>query len=102
MLKAVARALPNVSFKGYADFDDTSCYYIHNYEYSYNGKQLCIKSTFMDDRHGYFCPHCGLQLVYPHEELESDEIECEDCEKMIKAVDLKYVPPVVEEEVIEF
>ncbi len=40
MLKAVAKALPEMPFKGYSCFGATNCYDIHEIEFSYNGKQL--------------------------------------------------------------
>lgn len=101
MLKAIAKALPDASFEGCANFDDTSCYYIHDFEFSYNGKQLYIKSTFMDDEKGYFCPDCGYQVAEADHVFDSDEIECEDCEEIIKVADLKYVPADVTEETID-
>ena len=101
MLKAIAKALPSVSFEGHANFDDTSCYCILDFDFSYNGKQLYIKSTSMDDENGYFCPECGYMVAEADHVFASDEIECEDCEEIIKVADLKYVPAKVTEETID-
>lgn len=100
MVKAVAEALPSVPFTGSAQHDSLKCFYIDEFEFSFDGTQLYIKETFMDDDNGYFCPDCGYLVAYPYEEFDSDEIECDDCEEMIKVADLKYVPPVVTEETI--
>ena len=75
---------------------------MYDFDFSYNGKQLYIKSTFMDDEHGYFCPDCGCFIAGADEEFDSDEIECEDCEETFDVADLKYVPAEVSEETIEF
>lgn len=101
MLKAIAKALPDASFEGYAEYSDTRCYYVHDFDFSYNGKQLYIKSTFMDDEKGYFCPDCGYQVAGPDHVFDSDEIECDDCEEIIKVADLKYIPADVTEETID-
>lgn len=101
MLKAVAKALPSASFKGIAYYDDLRCLYIDEYEFSYSNRKLNIKETFMDDNCGYFCPHCGCLVVFPDEEINSDEYECDDCEETFKVSDLKFVPPTVSEETIE-
>ena len=100
MIKAIAKSFPTISFNGYACRDDMKCYWIDEHEFSYDGHTLRIKETFMDDDNGYFCPDCGYLVAYPYEEFDSDEIECDDCEEMIKVADLKYVPPVVTEETI--
>lgn len=102
MLKAVAEALPAASFKGSARYDSVKCFCVDEYEFSYNARKLHIKETFMDDDCGYFCPDCGSWVAFPFEEFDSDEIECDECEETIKVSDLKYVPPMVNEETIEF
>lgn len=100
MLKAVAEALPTVSFNGFAVHDSLKCFYVDEFEFSFDGNNLHIKETFMDDESGYFCPKCGCFVAYPYEEFESEEIQCEDCEETIKVADLKYVAPTVTEETI--
>lgn len=101
MVKAVAEALPSVTFNGYAIRDDMKCFWIDTFDYSYDGNTLHIKETFMDDENGYFCPECGCFVAYPNEMFEDDEIiECYDCEEKFKATDLKYVAPIVTEKSI--
>ena len=102
MLKAVAEALPAASFKGSARYDSVQCFCVIEYEFSYSARKLQIKETFMDDDCGYFCPDCGYQVALPFEAFDSDEVECADCEETINVSDLKYIPPMVSEETIEF
>lgn len=102
MLKAVAEALPTASFKGSARYDSVKCFWVDEFEFSYSARKLHIKETFTDDNCGYFCPDCGYQVALPFEEFDSDEVECDDCEETIKVADLEYVPPMVNEETIEF
>lgn len=101
MVKAVAEEFPKVPFNGYAIHDDMKCLWIDDFDYSYDGSNLNIKETFIDEDCGYFCPECGLLVACANEELDADEsIECDDCEKEIKVADLKYVPPTITEETI--
>ena len=102
MAKAIAKALPTSCFSGYGCHDSLKCFYVHEFEFEYNHRDLKIKETFMDDDYGYFCPECGFQIELPYAEFEDEEIECEDCGKTFKVADLKYVPPVIREETITF
>ena len=95
--KAVAETFSDVTFTGNAWFSDTSCYWEDSYEISYNDGLLCMTETFADDEYGYFCPECGYWVAPYNETFDDDEeIECDDCEALIKVSDLKYVPPLVE------
>ena len=103
--KAVAKTFSDDAFKGTADFDDTRCFWIDSFEFSYDGMTLKTKETFMDDDHGYFCPECGAWVLPPYaaNNYEDDEeIECDDCEEVFKLSDLKYVPPMIEEKAYSF
>ena len=63
---------------------------------------MSSKIATLNDDCGYFCPDCGYQVALPFEEFDTDEVECDDCEETIKVADLEYVPPMVNEETIEF
>ena len=94
---AAAETFSSISFSGYASFNDTSCYWLDSYEISYNDGLLCMTETFADDGYGYFCPDCGCWVDHYYTVFEEDEeIVCDDCEKVIKASELKFVPPLVE------
>ena len=95
--KAIAEAIPAVCFNGYAVFDH---YDIDEFEFSYDGSILQMKETFYGEDCGYFCPECGGLAAYADEEIDGDEIACENCEELIKVSDLKYVAPLVSEEVL--
>ena len=94
--KAVAETFPAVAFSGDAWMSDMSCYWEDSYEVSYNNGVISMTETFADDEHGYFCPECGSWVAPCHETFDEDEeIECEDCEEVIDAADLEFVPPTV-------
>ena len=96
MCKAVAVALSGSSFSGSACHDSLKCYYIDNFEYSFDGATLHIKERFEDDECGYFCPDCGSWIRPADCSFEDDEeIECDDCEEVFKVSDLNYIPAVV-------
>ena len=87
MCKAVAEALPDADFEVYAYYDDLQCYWVDEFEASYSDHHLVIVGTLMDDDNGYFCPECGCQVANCGEIedlFDSDEIECEDCDEIIK------------------
>ena len=91
--KAVAETFSDNTFHGGADFTDTRCYWIDQFDFSYDGETLQITESFESDDHGYFCPECGCWIAPAHASFDDDEeIECDDCEENIKASDLKYVP----------
>ena len=102
MIKAVAEVLPTSSFEGSANYNSLQCFCVDEYEFSLSNRKLHIKETFMDDNCGYFCPDCGCFVAYLDQTFDTEEIECEDCEKPYKVTDLKYVPPTLNEETIEF
>ena len=95
MCKAVAEVLPDVNFEAYAFYNDLQCYWVDEFEVSFNGNLLSITETFEDDDCGYFCPECGYQVGTPHEEFEDEEITCDDCDETIKVSDLVFVPATV-------
>ena len=95
MCKAVAEAIPSIEFEAYAYYDDLQCYWVNEFEASFKDHHLNITESFQDDNCGYFCPDCGYQVGIVGEIFEEDEIECDDCEEIIKVSDLKYVPPTV-------
>ena len=41
------------------------------------------------------CPECGFSIATVDGLGDAEEIECDDCEEIIKVEDLKYVPPSV-------
>ena len=87
MFKAVAEAFPTVKFNGRAVRDDLKCFWIDDYRVAYDGNELRITETFMDDENGYFCPKCGCFVAFPYEELDANEVvECDDCEKFLHVV----------------
>lgn len=98
MCKAVAEALPEIGFCGYACNDSLKCYSVDEFEFSYDGKKLSLKETYADDDCGFFCPDCGMWILPAHalrSYEDDDEIDCDDCDKVFKFSELKYVPPTI-------
>ena len=100
MCKAIAEALPDTPFEGNFHYSDQQCFYVHDYEFSYDGKDLHLKSWVANNECGHFCPECEDLLIYADSIYEKDTITCETCEKEYKVTDLKFVPPVEEESII--
>ena len=96
LYKAVAEYFQSIDFTGDCSYSDTICYDERFVEIRYSKNTLHVTETIEDDECGYYCPDCGCWIAPAGDELAADEeLECEECGKVFKVSDLKFVPPYV-------
>ena len=96
MIKAIAKAFPEVSFEAHANYDDQRCYYVDDFKASYSNHHLIITEQFDSDDYGYFCPECGSWIAPSLDYFDDETVVCDGCEESFDVSNLKFVPPFVE------